>query len=148
MKKRISKYIAAAILAAAVSVCTVCAAISCSSVNNSTSTVNSSSTKLSAKNASKIDGNNYYANYGSTLTLNASNTNLSKGTVTYSFYCNNTLLISQTKNNTYQIVVNQTTASYYAVVYVNGVKETTSNIIKVIALYDTTITSKEHESAD
>ena len=137
MKKRISKYIAAAILAAAVSVCTVCAAISCSSVNNSTSTVNSSTTKLSAKNASKIDGNNYYANYGSTLTLNASNTNLSKGTVTYSFYCNNTLLISQTKNNTYQIDVNQTTASYYVVVYVNGVKETTSNIIKVIALYDT-----------
>ncbi|MBR4485861.1 hypothetical protein IKS57_00555, partial [bacterium] len=86
--------------------------------------------------------------YGSVLTLKTFNTNFSNGTVTYgfycnnnltvtySFYCNNNLLVKQTKNSTYQIDVSQTAASYYVITYVNGIKEATSNTIKVIPLFN------------
>ena len=137
MKKKISKYFVASISATVISAAVVCAAVSCSSVNSSTSSVKAISTKLSATNANKVDGNNYYANYGSVLTLKTSNDNFSNGTITYSFYCNNNILVKQTKNSTYQIVVNnQTPSSYYVIAYVNGVKEATSNTIKVIPLFD------------
>ncbi|MBO6094781.1 hypothetical protein J6P11_01985 [bacterium] len=136
MKKKISKYFVASISATVISAAVVCAAVSCSSVNSSTSSVKTISTKLSATNANKVDGNNYYANYGSVLTLKTSNDNFSNGTVTYSFYCNNNILVKQAKNSTYQIVVNQTPSSYYVIAYVNGVKEATSNTIKVIPLFD------------
>ena len=136
MKKKISKYFVASISATVISAAVVCAAVSCSSVNSSTSSVKTISTKLSATNANKVDGNNYYANYGSVLTLKTSNDNFSNGTITYSFYCNNNILVKQIKNSTYQIVVNQTPSSYYVIAYVNGVKEATSNTIKVIPLFD------------
>ena len=136
MKKKISKYFVASISATVISAAVVCAAVSCSSVNSLTSSVKTISTKLSATNANKVDGNNYYANYGSVLTLKTSNDNFSSGTVTYSFYCNNNILVKQAKNSTYQIVVNQTPSSYYVIAYVNGVKEATSNTIKVIPLFD------------
>ncbi|MBR4486802.1 hypothetical protein IKS57_05715, partial [bacterium] len=112
MKKKKSKYFVGSILATFISISVVCAAVSCSRISSSTTSIKSASTKLSATNANKVDGNSYYANYGSVLTLKTSNANLSSGKITYSFYCNNNLLVKQTKNSTYQIDVSQTAASY------------------------------------
>ncbi|MBO7084398.1 hypothetical protein J6W20_00415 [bacterium] len=138
--KKISKYIVGAIAISAIGALAVSTAVGCSS-NNSTATSSSNNqssaitTTLAVMKATKNDGTDYYAPFNDSLTLNATISNLPNRNVTYSWYCNNTLISSQTTANSLAIKVLQTKSTYYVITYVNGIKQTTSNDVTIIPTF-------------
>ena len=139
--KKISKYVVGTIAISAIGALAVSTAVGCSS-NNSTATSSSnnqsssSTTALAVMKATKSDGTDYYAPFNSSLTLNATSSNLPNRNVTYSWYCNNALISSQTTTSSLAIKVLQTKSTYYVITYVNGIKQTTSNDVTIIPTFD------------
>ena len=139
-KKKITKYLVGTLAVSAISAAVISAAVGCSSVNSTSTTTNSStksastnavSTTLTLKGITNNEGTNYNEPFNKSITLSANNSNLPTGNVTYSWYCNKTLLAKQTTSSTYSLKVSQTKNTYYVVTYVNNQQVATSNSITI-----------------
>lgn len=143
-RKKVFKYLVGSVAVAAVSAAVIAAAVSCSSVNSSTTTstnyksnnTTAPSTSISVTGATSSNGNNYEAPYNGKITLNANNVNLPSGSVTYTWYVNNNVIVKQTTKSSYEVSVGENVNTYYVVTYVNGVQEATSNKVTVTPNFD------------
>ena len=123
MKNKTIKYVIGSIAALLLSGSIVCAAVSCSNNNsssNSTTANNTKATTIKVSGFKNNNGNDYSANYNSSLTLTANNENIQNSkNITYKWYCNNQLIQNWNKS-TYPVTVSSTSNQYYVESYLNG----------------------------